>query len=90
MNKNENIKVLVEQLTKENEELKKYIMTIEEQLCIYKKEFGDGWVHAKLYNESIKELKKAKREYDEAKKEMLLIQDKYKKELDKLVDNFVD
>ena len=87
MDKKKNMAELVKELTRENEELKKYIGTLLEQLDAYR-DLGDKWIHAKIYKDAIKDAKEAKLKYDEALKEIAKIKIEYKKKLDELIESY--
>lgn len=92
-----NATVLIEQLNKENEELKKKSIDDELELSLCKSDYDETLNHAKEliatcesvineYRGLIYSLKKAKQEYDSSIKEIYKLKKRYKKELERLIN----
>lgn len=88
MGNEDNIKQLVQDLSKENEELKKYIASLLDELSVYKEHYGDNWIHAKDYLDAIKEARKAKDEFNKETQEVRKMKAEYKAKLDEMLDKY--
>lgn len=96
-NKLDNAVTLIEQLNKENEELKQRAVNAELELSLYKKNYDESMENVKLliekcgraaaeYHESLDSVKKARKEYEAAIKEIYILKKKYKKKINKIID----
>ena len=77
MDRQQNLKKLVKDLSAENEELKKYVASLQEELSVYTEKYGDNWIHAKEYIDAVKEAKIAQKEYRKAANEVMKLKAEY-------------
>lgn len=93
-----NAAILIEQLNKENEELKEKSIGDELDLALFKDNYKETLERAeeliavcgsviREYQELITEAKQAKYEYESAKKEIYKLKKQYKKKLEKLINH---
>lgn len=88
MDRQQNLKKLVKDLSAENEELKKYVASLQEELSVYTEKYGDNWVNAKEYIDAVKEAKKAQKEYRKAASEVMKLKAEYKAKLDEMMEKY--
>lgn len=88
MENEDNIKKLVQDLSNENEELKKYIASLLDELSVYQEYYGDDWIHAKDYLNAIKEARKARDEFKKETQEIRKMKAEYKAKLDEMLDKY--
>ena len=88
MDTEKNIKQLVQELTKENEELKDKNAMLIDELAIYQQNYGNNWLEFKEYKAAIEEAKKAKKAYDKANKEIALLRAKYETKLNEMLEQY--
>lgn len=88
MDTEKNIKQLVQELTKENEELKDKNAMLIEELAIYQQNYGNNWLEFKEYKVAIEEAKEAKKAYDKANKEIALLRAKYEEKLNEMLEQY--
>lgn len=97
-NKLSNAAILIEQLNKENEELKEKSIGDELDLALFKDNYKETLERAeeliavcgsviREYQELIAEAKQAKYEYESAKKEIYKLKKQYKKKLEELINH---
>lgn len=88
MDTKKNLLKLIEDLKSENEMLKQHINSLNEELEIFQNKFGDNWLRAKEYVDTIKDAKEAEKGYKEAERKLLLIEIEYKKKLEKMMEQY--
>ena len=88
MERNQNIVEYANGLKKENDELKKYIKTLEEQISLSDKGKNDEWVHIKIFKEALMEAKAVEKEYHEAINDIKKMKIEYRKKLDEMIKQY--
>ena len=88
MDRQQNLKKLVKDLSAENEELKKYVVSLQEELSVYTEKYGDNWIYAKEYTDAVKEVKKIQKEYIKATNEVVKLKAEYEAKLDEMMEKY--
>ena len=88
MDRQQNLKKLVKDLSAENEELKKYVASLQEELSVYIEKYGDNWIYAKEYTDAVKEIKKIQKEYIKATNEVVKLKAEYEAKLDEMMEKY--
>ena len=88
MDRQQNLKKLVKDLSAENEELKKYVASLQEELSVYTEKYGDNWVNAKEYIDAVKEAKKIQKKYIKATNEVMKLKAEYEAKLNEMMEKY--
>ena len=88
MDRQQNLKKLVKDLSAENEELKKYVASLQEELTVYIEKYGDNWIYAKEYTDAVKEVKKMQKGYIKATNEVVKLKAEYEAKLDEMMEKY--